>query len=264
MIAQPLPYTMGGIGDLMKHGVLAELTRWWCRRHAAPLRFLDPFGGRPWVEPPAPEVAERIAALAEFALATAQPQPSARYYGSGHVVRLAAAAAGGRAEVRASDRDPDARHDLVASGLAALEHPGFDPGDGFSILDTDIDADLVLIDPYTLCEDAAAVFPRVAALSQRMAAVLFAVIPDPGNAEGRRFAALEAKHLPEAWTLHAPRVEGESLNAFDVLLVAPRLLAQETAAELQDRLCRYARRLSGMFAAPVQLFQGAAPGRNDG
>ncbi len=256
MIAKPLPYDMGGIGDLMKHGVLAEFTRWWCHHHTAPLRFLDPFGGRPWVEPPAPGVAERIQALVDFALATAQPHPAARYYGSGHVVRHAAQAVGGRAEVLVSDRDPDALHDLIASGLVALQHPGFDPADGFSILATDIDADLVLIDPYTLREDAPTVFPRVAVLSQRMAFVLFAVIQDPMNAEGRRFAALKANHLPHAWTLHCPRLEGESLNAFDVLLVAPRLLARAEAATLQDRLDRYARRLSEMFAAPVQLSRG--------
>jgi hypothetical protein len=256
MIAQALPYTMGGIGDLMKHGVLAEFTRWWCRSHDRPLRFLDPFGGRPWVEPPAPGVAERIRELADFAIFTAQPHPEARYYGSGHVVRHAAEAAGGRAEVQVSDRDPAARHDLVASGLTALEHPGFAPEEGFSILGTDVKANLVLIDPYTLCEEAAAVFPRVAAVTQRMAAVLFAVIPDPTNADGRRFAALKANHLPGAWTLHSPRVEGESLNAFDVLLVAPRLLVEEAAAALQDRLDRYARRLSEMFAAPVELTRG--------
>jgi hypothetical protein len=198
-------------------------------------------------------VAERLQALAGFALFTAQPHSAARYYGSGHVVRHAAQAAGQPAEVRVSDRDPDARHDLGASGLTALQHPGFDPADGFSILAADVDADLALIDPYGLCAVAPAVLPSIATASQRMAIVATVLLEDPMDEDARRYTALKASHLAGAWALHCPRLEGESLHAFEILLAAPRLFAQPEAAALRERLERYARRLSEMFAATVQL-----------
>ena len=40
-MAQPLPYDMGNAGDLMKHGLLAEFTQWWCRVKRKPIRFID-------------------------------------------------------------------------------------------------------------------------------------------------------------------------------------------------------------------------------
>lgn len=79
MMAQPLPYDMGNAGDLLKHGLLAEFTQWWCRLNAKPLRFIDPFGGRPWAVPPVPRVVERVTALAGCALFAAQPHPEVRY-----------------------------------------------------------------------------------------------------------------------------------------------------------------------------------------
>jgi hypothetical protein len=263
MMAQPLPYDMGGAGDLLKHGVLAEFTQWWCQRHTTPLRFADPFGGRPWMAPSVPRVIERVKALAGFALFTAQPHLEARYYGSGHLVRHAAQAVGQQAEVLVSDGDPAARHDLVTSDLTALQHPGFDPANGFSILTTEIDADLVLIDPFApfLWEEAPMVLPQVGTVSRRMAIVVFVLIQDPMNVDGRRYTTLKAHHLAHAWTLHCPAlhhtgVKGESKYASEVLLVAPQLLAQPAAATLQDQLARYARRLTEVLEAPVRFSAG--------
>jgi hypothetical protein len=260
MRAQPLPYDMGGAGDLLKHGVLAEFTQWWCQLYTKPLRFADPFGGRPWVEPPVPRVADRVKALAGFALFTAQPHPAARYYGSGHLVRHAAQAIGQDAEVLASDRDPAARRDLVASGLTAIQHPGFDPANGFSILSTEVDADLVLIDPFApfLWEEAPLVLPQVDMASRRMAVVVFVLIQDPMNVDGRRYASLKARHLAHAWALHCPPlqqtgVKGESGYASEVLLAAPHLLTHPAAATLQDRLQRYAHRLTEVLEVPVRF-----------
>ena len=263
MMAQPLPYDMGGAGDLLKHGVLAEFTQWWCQLHAMSLRFADPFGGRPWVTPPVPQVTERVKALAGCALFTAQPHPDTRYYGSGHLVRHAAQAAGQQAEVLVSDCDPAARHDLVTSGLTALQHPGFDPANGFSILTTEIDVGLILIDPFApfLWEEAPRVLPQIGTVSQRMAIVVFLLIQDPMNVDGRRYATLKAHHLAHAWTLHCPAlphtgVKGEAKYASEVLLVAPRLLAQPAAARLQAQLARYTRRLTKVLEAPVRFSAG--------
>jgi hypothetical protein len=263
MMAQPLPYDMGGARELLKHGVLAEFTQWWCQRHTTPLRFADPFGGRPWVAPPVPRVTERVKALGGFALCTAQPHPDTRYYGSGHLVRHAAQAVGQQAEVLVSDDDPAALHDLVTSGLTPLQHPGLDPANGFSILTTEIDVDLVLIDPFAplLWEEAPRVLPQVGTVSQRMAIVVFVLIQDPLNVDGRHYTTLKAHHLAHAWTLHCPAlphtgVQGESKYASEVLLVAPQLLAQPVAARLQDQLARYARRLTEVLEASVRFSAG--------
>jgi hypothetical protein len=266
MMAQPLPYDMGCAGDLVKHGVLAEFTQWWCQLHTMPLCFADPFGGRPWVEPPVPRVAERVKALAGFALFTAQPYPDVRYYGSGHLVRHAAQAVGQQAEVLVSDRDPAALHDLVTSGLTALQHPGFEAADGFSILTTEVDADLVLIDPFApfLWEEAPIVLPQVDIASRRMAIVVFVLIQDPMNVDGMRYATLKAHHLAHAWTLYCPPlqhtvVKGESRYSSEVLLVAPHLLAHPAAAMLQDQLARYACRLTEVLEVPVRFSVGVHP-----
>jgi hypothetical protein len=266
MMAQPLPYDMGGAGDLLKHGVLAEFTQWWCQRHTTPLRFADPFGGRPWVAPPVPRVAERVKALAGCALFTAQPHPDVRYYGSGHLVRQATQAVGQQAEVLVSDRDPAALHDLVTSGLTPLQHPGFDPANGFSILTTEIDVDVVLIDPFAsfLWEEAPMVLPQVGTVSQRRAIVVFVLIQDPMNVDGRRYTTLKSHHLAHAWTLSCPPlqhtgVKDESGYSSEVLLVAPQLLAQPTAAMLQDQLARYARRLTEVLEVPVRFSVGVRP-----
>jgi hypothetical protein len=263
MLVQPLPYDMGGAGDLLKHGVLAEFTQWWCRIKAKPLRFVDPFGGRPWVEPPVPRVVQRVKALAGFALFVAQPHPEMRYYGSGHLVQHAAQMVGQRAEVFVSDRDPAALHDLVTSGLTALQHPGFVAADGCSILTTDIDADLVLIDPFApfLCEEAPIVLPQIGTASRRMAIVVFVLLQDSRNADGQRYAALKAHHLAHAWALHCPSlqhtgVKGEANYASEVLLVAPKLLVHPAAAQLRRQLERYAGHLTEVLGTPVRFSAG--------
>lgn len=263
MMAQPLPYDMGNAGDLLKHGVLAEFTQWWCRLYSKPIRFIDPFGGRPWVEPPIPRVAERVKMLSDFVLFAAQPHLAARYYGSGHLIRYVAQAVGQSVEVLVSDRDPAALHDLVNSGLTALQHPGFDVADGFSILMTDIDADLTLIDPFArfLQDEAPLVLPQVDIASRRTAIVVFVLIPDSTNVDGRRYAALKAQYLHHAWTLHCPKlygtgVKGESNYETEVLLVAPELLVQPAAVALRGKLERYAQRLTEVLGVAVHFSAG--------
>ena len=59
-----LPYDMGNIGDLLKHGVLAEFVRWQCELGRS-FRFFDLFGG----EPEGPAVARtcrRVLALPDL------------------------------------------------------------------------------------------------------------------------------------------------------------------------------------------------------
>jgi hypothetical protein len=258
MMAQPLPYDMGNAGDLMKHGLLAEFTHWRCRTRDKAIRFADPFGGRPWVEPPIPIVTERVKLLSGFALSAAQPHPEERYYGSGHVVRRVVDTLGQSAEVWVSDREPRALRDLLRSGLAELKLPGFDAADGYSILETKIDADLILIDPFAsfVSDEAPIVLPKISKRSADAAIVLFVLIRDPTDADGRRYAALKAQHLAHAWTLGCPPlhntgVRGEGNYTMEVLLTAPKLLMQSTADMLGEQLKKYAERLTDVFATRV-------------
>ena len=97
---------MGNAGDLLKHGVLAEVVRWQCEQ-GIQLRFIDLFGGEPWKEPVSPEVARRVRGLATVcALRAAQTGiEDGRYYGSGWVVRHVGTAATGRGTVRVLTTD---------------------------------------------------------------------------------------------------------------------------------------------------------------
>jgi hypothetical protein len=259
----PLPYDMGNAGDLIKHGLLAEFTWWWCGLSGRPIRFVDPFGGRPWVEPPVPIVAARVKALSEFALRAGQPHPERRYYGSGHVVRRVAHAAGQRAEVFVSDSDWIARRDLVSSGLKELQYPGFDATDGYSILKTEIEADLILIDPFDfLLNDLPVTLPQISQMSRRIAIVVFVLIRDLMNDDRRRYASIRATQLPHAWIFRCPPlrhtgVRGEENFTVEVLLAAPKYLMQTAAASLKDRLAGYADCLTDTLGSPVTFTAGA-------
>jgi hypothetical protein len=263
MMAQPLPYDMGNAGDLMKHGLLAEFTQWWCRASREPIRFVDPFAGRPWVETPVPTVVRRVEALSGFAVTAAQPHLEKRYYGSAHVVRYAARAVGQHAEVLVSDRDPGALHDLLCSGLTELQYPGFDAADGYSILKTEINPDLILIDPFDslVSREAPLILPEISKFSARVAIIVFVLIRDLMNADGKRYVALKTQHLSHAWSLRCPPlqdtgIKGEANYTAEVLLIAPKLLMQPTAALLREKLKCFAKRLSEVLAAPVAFSPG--------
>ena len=137
MISHSLPYLMGNAGDVIKHGALAELVAWrFANCQDKPLRYADPFGGRPWGAPLSAKIPERIKKISpKCALRAAQPNPALKIYGSAHVVLNIAAAAEGEADVFASDSDKLARSDLEASGLHLLpESGGYKHEDGYSIL----------------------------------------------------------------------------------------------------------------------------------
>ena len=277
--ADKLPYHMGNAGDLLKHGMLAEFVRWRCESWGAekPFRFVDPFGGLPfcgnggaWCDGKNPAL-ERFCLLKEYApdcaLVQVQSCVPGRYYGSGHVVRLAALAAGAQAEVYASDRCPNRRRILSEEGFKPLEGHMLDPCDGYSVLDAvnkdgegDIRADLVLIDP---CGDFLpnhdALLPRIAEASKLVAVVLFVLNKIPTNNIGKDWAKNKKKFLPNAWTLSCPRlayseVKGESTYDVEVILAAPCLQnsGKETLREFNGRLSDFADAVCRVVS-PVRL-----------
>jgi hypothetical protein len=258
-----LPYDTGNAGDLVKHGLLAEFTQWWCEHEGQRLRFLDPFGGRPYVSPPNAEVTRRVEALPRCALRDAQPDPGTRYYGSSYVVINAARVAKCVAEVSISDSDPEARRAFSGTEVRVLASPGFCPSDGFSILNAEVAGDLLLLDPFAnfLPRQASDVIPRIAKVSERIACVLFVLNLDPNNSVGRSWRTLRSTHLSEAWSLHCPRlpnrgVVGESKYEVEVLLAWRRLTEHPAGNELAARLRSYAQLLSAVLEARIVFANG--------
>ena len=267
-----LPYRMGNAGDLLKHGVLAEFARWRCEslEAAKPFRFLDPFGGLPFREVDEDDlVVKRIGRLAkiapECALVQAQQGMPSRYYGSGHVVRLAAR---GKAEVFVSDRCPDKREILRnETELMELKARDFDSRDGYSALnsiyDRFINADLVLIDP---CGDFLPrwqnqILPLIANAAKRTAIVLFALDMDTGKSSsgpevkkiGEKWQTNRRKRLAGALSMSCPPLPFPDTSKYraDVVLIGPDMLGTE---ELQKRLSYFAEKL----AAVLDLSDGEA------
>jgi hypothetical protein len=265
MAAPQLPYDMGNAGDLLKHGLLAEFTQWFCSHQTEPLRFLDPFAGRPFGVAK-PEVLRRLQALPPCALRDAQ-RDSQNYYGSANVVLNAAQAVGRLAHVSVSDQAPEARN-LFLDPIEQLEVEGFTPTDGFSVLDSAAKGDLLLLDPFGdfLPRHAQDVIPKVAQMSAKMACVLFVLNMNPGNRVGHRYAELRRKHLPSAWSLHCPKlgnrslqgnvVRGETRYEVEVLLAWSRLTDHPRRADLSVRLEAYAVALSSVLRADVSFSPG--------
>lgn len=258
-----LPYDMGNAGDLVKHGLLAEFAQWWCTFERRELQFLDPFGGQPWTDSPRPEVSRRIAALPPCALRTVQDEPTKRYYGSSYVVQRATTTAGCHSDVQVSDSDAGARSAFQGHPFRPLASDGFTCSDGFSILDANVDASLLLLDPFAdfLPRRAADVIPKIANVAHRIACVLFVLNLDPSNSVGRRYEQLRRRYLASAWRLHCPRLKnagvvGESQYEVDVLLVWRPLPEHPGRVELRHALQAYANGLSKVLGAKVGFSDG--------
>ena len=250
---------MGNAGDLLKHGILAEVVRWQCEQ-GIQLRFIDLFGGEPWKEPVSREVARRVRGLATAcALRAAQTGiDDGRYYGSGWVVRHVGTAVTGRGTVRVltTDRDQERRKRLCDSGLSLLteDFPNADLSDSYAVFENEVvpntkDGDLALIDPFAEFLRYRAVVPQMAKMARRAAVLLFALNRDPEDRVGRRFDNLLEEHLPGAWHLTCPRlhetgVEGESRHRAEVVLAARWLSSGDV---LWKRLAAFAEQLAGVL-----------------
>jgi hypothetical protein len=274
MTAEPLPYEMGNVGDILKHGLLAEFAKWWIESYSdktRPMHFYDPFGGRPWKESPDPEVVRRIGELSDFAIATAQNEFSTRYFGSGHVVKNVAESLrsdGEGAKVFASDSDKAAKKDLIKFGLAEIVVDGFDADDGLTILQPTVlrqikNPDLILIDPLGdyIVEQAELIFSLVANASSEVevAIVIYALIEDQESDAAKYFGDAKEKFLKDAWILSCPQLsktqclKGESKYASEVILYAPTHLKHPKAKELKTTLTAYAKKLKDVIDNRIEL-----------
>ena len=135
-------YDMGNTGDLLKHGVLAEVVRWQCEQGVA-LRFIDLFGGKPWEEPVCCKVARRVRGLGSACVLRAAQTSIEHgcYYGSGWVVRnVGKATECGTVRVLTTDRDQGHRELLRDSGLSLIteDFPNADLSDGYAAFENDV------------------------------------------------------------------------------------------------------------------------------
>ncbi|MCY3687738.1 MAG: hypothetical protein OXI13_07740 [Gammaproteobacteria bacterium] len=258
--SRSLPYEMGNAGDLLKHGVLAEILRHRLNcRFDLPIRFLDFFGGLPVACSTPPEIVRRVNELSECALRDGQPEiDSGRYYGSGMLVRKLGHFLGGHVSVFASDCDEGRRRRLLTEGLQPLEEAlprlgNSSDYDAYRALETikneTTGNDLILIDPYddllkpdingsNRAED---VLPVLGEVAKSSLVVLFVLNLDPFNRVGRRFDELLQRHLADAHIMTCPPIrhselKGEGKFYADLVLARPELV--EVPASTKMLRCR--------------------------
>jgi hypothetical protein len=267
MIAEPLPYDMGNSGDLIKHGMIAEFTKWWASHNKSPFIFYDPFGGRPWVEPPHKKVTERLAQLKDCALAEAQPIPDIRYYGSGHIIKEIARYAGTTAKVLVSDRNEDAIYDLVRSGLERIDHEEFISENAYSILDCNLsceNANLLLLDPFAdFLESYETLLPKVIELvaKNEVTIALFVLSDDSTSLEYENFnnlrrPGLAGKTMQFSFScppLQNTGIEGEERYRSDVILFMPEKHRTLQLDGLKQNLKQYVGMLTQVLNQKIQF-----------
>lgn len=152
-----LKYEMGNIGDIVKHGLLAEFVDWWCMWSKPRMVFADTFAGCPWGGNPnihnrmqkLSDVSEGKAALVR-AYKAGKDEKYRLYLGSSHLASRVAKNCKKSIRLVVSDKDENARSNLAASDLQLASLPN--GNDGFAILDKPVFSahrpSLILLDPY--------------------------------------------------------------------------------------------------------------------
>ena len=265
MQAKPLPYDMGNSRDLIKHGMIAEFVKWWFQHNQGPFIFYDPFGGRPWVEPPHKTVVERLLLLKDSALVAAQPDPNTRYYGSGHIIKNTAHNAGRSAKVFVSDRNQYAVDDLVESGLERIILENFISENAYSIIECDLirnNASLILLDPFAdFLESSDRLLPVIMKFVEQteVAVVLFVLCDDLMSSLYERFNNLRKKEPVEGtiqFSFSCPKlnnseVRGEEKYCSDVILFLPAKYNTSQLIVLRQSLKQYAEMLTRVLGQEI-------------
>ncbi len=265
-----LRYDMGNAGDLLKHGVLAELIHWQCERNKK-FRFFDLFAGKPLDDSISDNVKERVKALpTSLALRRAQTDIDRNhYYGSSFLAKKIGENVGkGEVRVLVNDRCEYRRKELKKYGLALLqEEPSlqietYDGYEAFKQLACKMtEHDIVLLDPFSefLPRKAKEIIPIMAEASKVATVILFALNWKPSNCVGKKFGQLLQKHLPKAWRMTFPPlpyigIKGESKYYAEVVLAAREFhtKSSEEIYELRNQLKTLTRHLKKIPAAQKQ------------
>jgi hypothetical protein len=272
-LAAPLPYDMGNVGDLIKHGLIAEFCEWWLESHDGVFTFVDPFAGRPYVSPPHPEVSRRLLQLPACALKRAQKDPDVVYYGSGSVIKHSAHAMNRPATIKVSDRDESALLDLLHAGFERYTADQFDFRDSFSIINSSLvpgTASLLLLDPFDdfLPEYADTVIPELPEFinNGHVPVALFVLCEEWDNELGRNWRDIKARHLAPGRAclslavnkIFSSRVRGESRYHSEILLVLPDKFEDSNLQNLVKRLQSFGEQLGKVLGQTIN-FAGMRP-----
>ena len=197
--SKSLRYDMGNIGDLLKHGVMAEFIRWWSDINSDKNNFvfLDPFCGLRWEYPENKCILRRLCNLrdnhdGDFAIISAQPGiDDGKYYGSTHVVINQTLQIPRKKKLQpviyVSDESPDKIMALEKSNeyIKKLSCHGFSKSDGYLILDYinggNINADMALIDPYCEMDKIISYLSEIIKACEKTAIILFVIINNKGK-----------------------------------------------------------------------------------
>ena len=270
--ADSLPYDMGNIGDLLKHGMMAEFIRWWRGMHPCQneFTFLDPFGGCVWAHPANPKALARLHTLREvpnqnFAIFDSQPDiDEGTYCGSAHVVinqiRRLSRSMPQPLKVLVSDECKCKTDALIKSDsncIRLLACDGFHPSNGYSILDSviggHIRGDLVLIDPF-YDPKITGYSDKIAEAAKQIAVVLFALVKRSDSHDWKRIWKSQPGEkiivaCPRLGSEKDTGVRGEKMEAHIVLSLPA--YAREGAKDLCANINNYAKFLSGVVRQSI-------------
>ena len=270
-----LQYDMGNAGDLLKHGALSIIVRWWCRHYGTsknPLRFVDTFGGCPWEEVENASIKKRLIDINDDFVRNClwdKNMDSNLYYNSVHIVARAVKEVAGKvkAKIYTSDKNEIARIDLEASKwkaphfkLLGDKHPDFKCEDGYSIFKYANEFNLILIDPYSdFLRYAKKHFNRINNIINENPTIFIMVfILDMYTEQEKKQDTSEGvkrvhdnyckirdtfKHC--AFSLRCPaitesEVKGESKYDAEILIISKQFETNSKTAELQGELKSYA------------------------
>jgi len=255
---------MGNSGDLIKHGMLAEFVDCYGEYFSTRLNYFDPFGGRPWQQPMHPIVKQRIARLKPCSLKLVQSQ---KYYGSGHIVNEISKKNGGRIQVYSSDRDPDARHDLLVSGIRPIRLNQFSTEDAYSILNVCLETErqhLILLDPfYELERINQTILPKIIPFVQNnnCYVMLFVLYHAPEISLWHNFLCIQESLTRKNVNVIAldcqansnSTLPSESKYSSYVALYAPKNQENEFISKLLDNICQYAYNLQAALKTSIDF-----------
>ena len=262
---KPLPYDMGNIGDLLKHGVMAEFIRWRSDTYnRKEFVFLDPFCGDALNDSANTQAMNRLQQLRDnqktkFEILNAQPDfVKNTYYGSTHVVLRQTRLCGLLPHVYISDEDSKRVETLIQSdsnqNTKEIKFDNFYPSNGYSILDSINErpyaVDMVLIDPFLDMEKIRQHTCSISRASQRTTVVLFVLMND--HTQWKKIQA----ELPEySIILTCPRlknigIKGESNYTVKVILTS-HLFCNANSDKLYKKLKDYTAALTDIVGKPL-------------
>ena len=261
---KPLPYDMGNIGDLLKHGVMAEFIHWWCINHGkTEFVFLDPFCGHSWKDHANLNVIKRLEQLRDnggkFEILNAQPDFDKRiYYGSTYVAIHQICSCKLSPRIYISDESNERLNMLIESRsnqyIKKIKCVRFYSSNGYSILDSinekQLVSDMVLIDPFEDMEKIRQHTYSISRASEKTTVVLFVLVND--QVQWKKILA----ELPERRIiLTCPRlknigINGESNYTVKVILTS-HLLDHPEASKLRKKLEDYATALTNIVGKTI-------------